>query len=361
MVCLRTSFALTMALLPGAAAGNGVHADPMLVPLQRQTECVCYLADSLDPVPDPPAALNKPMPESKEELQAIQAHVKLVVAKVMPAVVNVKNSAQGSGVVINEKGLVLTAGHVSAKPGQACTITFPDGKKVKAKSLGQNTTADSGLIQITDEGTYPFCDMGKSAELKKSQWCIAIGHPGGWKEGRTPPVRLGRISSVPGMWVTTECTLVGGDSGGPLFDMHGRVIGIHSRIGNPITANMHVPSDAFVADWDKLLKGDSWAAAAGAVKLPTAHLGVRAYPAADFDGKGVKILEVVAGSPADKAGLKVDDIIASLNTKALGKFEDLKAEIDKRKPGDEITLEIRRGTETLTIKAVLEKIPTTNR
>lgn len=97
--------------------------------------------------------------------------------------------------------------------------------------------------------------------------------------------------------------------------MHGRVIGIHSRIGNPITANMHVPSDAFVADWDKLLKGDSWAAAAGAVKLPTAHLGVRAYPAADFDGKGVKILEVVAGSPADKAGLKVDDIIASLNTK----------------------------------------------
>jgi serine protease Do len=152
--------------------------------------------------------------------------------------------------------------------------------------------------------------------------------------------------------------LVGGDSGGPLFDFHGKVIGIHSRIGQSLTANMHVPSDSFVADWDKLLKGDSWAAAAGAVKLPTAQLGVRAYAAADFDGKGVKIMEVMAGSPAEKAGLKLDDIIASLNTKALGKFEDLKAEIDKRKPGDEITLEIRRGTETLTIKAILEKIPT---
>ena len=330
-------FALTLALLPNAMAGK----------IEGEGE-----GEFIDP--EPPAALNKPMPESKEELHAIEVHVKFIVAKVMPAVVNVKNSAQGSGVVINEKGLVLTAGHVSAKPGQACTITFPDGKKVKAKSLGQNTTADSGLIQITDEGKYPFCELGKSAELKKGNWCIAIGHPGGWKEGRTPPVRLGRISSVPGMWITTECTLVGGDSGGPLFDVQGRVIGIHSRIGNPITANMHVPSDSFVADWDKLLKGDSWAAAAGAVKLPTARLGVLAYP--DFEGKGVKIKEVSSGSAAEKAGLKVDDIIASLNTKALGKFEDLKAEIDKRKPGDEITLEVQRGSETLTIKAVLEKI-----
>jgi serine protease Do len=307
---------------------------------------------AIDPVP--PAALDKPFPETKEELQAIQDHVKWVVGKVMASVVNVKNNAQGSGIVITEDGLVLTAGHVSGKPGQSCTLTFPDGKKVKGKSLGQNTTADSGLIKITEEGKYPFCEMGKSGELKKGQWCIAIGHPGGWKEGRTPPVRLGRIGGVPGAWVTTECTLVGGDSGGPLFDMHGKVIGIHSRIGNPINANMHVPSDSFKLDWDKLLKGDTWAAVAGTVKLPTARLGVAADP--DYEGKGIKLKDVVAGGPAEKAGLKVDDIITSLNGKALNKFEDLKAEIDRRQPGDEITLEIRRGGETLTLKAVLEKI-----
>src|SRR6185295_19283905 len=119
----------------------------------------------------------------------------------------------------------------------AFTLTFPDGKQVKGKALGANTGTDSGLIKITDEGKYPYCEMGNSADLKKDQWCVAIGHPGGLKPNRTPPVRLGRINGLPGkaeadkvVWVTTECTLVGGDSGGPLFDMNGRVIGIHSRI-----------------------------------------------------------------------------------------------------------------------------------
>ena len=114
-----------------------------------------------------PAALEKAIPESLEDLKAIQAHVEIIVKKVMPAVVNVKIGAQGSGVVITEDGFVLTAGHVSGQPGRECTLTFPDGKKVKAKSLGQNKTADSGLIKILDAGKYPYCEMGKSGELKK--------------------------------------------------------------------------------------------------------------------------------------------------------------------------------------------------
>jgi serine protease Do len=304
-----------------------------------------------------PAALDKALPESIGELKAIEAHVEVLVKKVMPAVVNVRIGAQGSGVVISEDGLVLTAGHVSGQPGKECTLTFPDGKQVKAKSLGQNKTADSGLIRITDAGKYPFCEMGKSADLKKAQWCIAIGHPGGLKPGRMPPVRLGRISSPSGNFITTDCTLVGGDSGGPLFDMYGKVIGIHSRIGNQITANMHVPVDIYRDEWDRLIKGESWGNAGGGGggkgKGPSVRLGGLEF---DTEAKDLKISKVEAGSAADKAGLKADDVVLSVNGKKVGTLQEWRAEIGRGTAGAEVTVEVRRGEATLILKGVLEKI-----
>jgi len=311
---------MAIALLPGLMAAGGAKADDIRVP----------------------PALEKVMPESIQDLQAIEAHVKTVVAKVMPAVVNVKpqnGSGQGSGVVITEDGYVLTAAHVIPTPDKVYTITFPDGKQVKAKSLGSLEKPDSGLLKITDEGKYAFCEMGISSQLKKGQWCIAIGHPGGFKSGRTPPVRLGRVVSPPGAWITTEAILVAGDSGGPLFDMYGKVIGIHSRIGGPLTANMHVPVDVYRTDWDKMTN--------------PARLGVVADP--DLEGKGIKVATVVAGSPAEKAGLKVDDVITTINAKSVANIGELRAEIQKRKVGDEVTLEVRRGAETLRLEVVLDK------
>jgi serine protease Do len=301
------------------------------------------------------AAFDKALPESIGELKAIEAHVETLVKKVMPAVVNVRNGAQGSGVVITEDGLVLTAGHVSGQPGRECTLTFPDGKQVKGKSLGQNKTADSGLIQITDAGKYPCCEMGKSADLKKSQWCMALGHPGGLKTGRMPPVRLGRISSPGGAFITTDCTLVGGDSGGPLFDMYGKVIGIHSRIGNQITANMHVPVDIYRDEWDRLVKGESWGTATGGGKGkgPSARLGGLEF---DAEAKELKISKVEAGSAADKAGLMANDVILSVNGKKVGNFQEWRAEIGRGNAGAEVAIEVRRGEATLLRKGVLEKV-----
>ena len=88
---------------------------------------------------------------------------------------------------------MLTAGHVSGAPGRDVTVTLPDGKTVKGKTLGRNAVADSGLVKITEERDWSFVEMGDSGELQKGQWCIAVGHPGGYKPGRTPVVRLGRV------------------------------------------------------------------------------------------------------------------------------------------------------------------------
>jgi serine protease Do len=294
-----------------------------------------------------PAALLKPVPENVEDLKAIQAHVKAVVEKVMPAVVNVRiGNSQGSGVIVTEDGYVLTAGHVSGNPDRDAIVIFPDGKQVKGKTLGWNRNIDSGMIKITDEGKYSFCPMGKSGELKKGEWCIAIGHPGGYKPGRTPPVRLGRVLDAGTVLIRTDCTLVGGDSGGPLFDMYGKVIGIHSRINGPITQNIHVPVDTYQETWDRLAKGESWGGG-----VPTARLGMQADP----EAKICKVAKVEEGSAADKAGLKVDDVITAINGKKIATFDDLRAEIEKRKPGDVITLDVRRGEETLKLEAKLGK------
>ena len=199
-------------------------------------------------------------PATVEELRAIEKHVQKVLDKVMPAVVGLRvGPGQGSGVIVKEDGFILTAGHVSGTPNQNAQVVMPNGKVHKGKSLGKNGGIDSGMMKILDEGKYPHLEMGKSSDLKVGQWVVAIGHPGGFRPNRTPVVRVGRILVVNQFLIRTDCTLVGGDSGGPLFDMQGRVIGIHSRIGGlAITENIHVPIDTFVQTWDKLAKGEAW-------------------------------------------------------------------------------------------------------
>jgi serine protease Do len=349
----------TQRLRPFGLACAGVMALWVLIAYAEAGRAAPAIADEIKL----PAALLKPNPENIEDLRAIEAHVKTIVAKVMPAVVNVKPEAkggggQGSGVVISEDGYVLTAAHVAPTPDKLFVITFPDGKQAKAKSLGSNGKQDDGMLKITEEGKYPHCEIGKSSDLQKGQWCIAIGHPGGLKPGRTPPVRVGRINAPPGTWVTTEAVLVGGDSGGPLFDMYGKVIGIHSRIGNPLTANMHVPVDQYKTDWERMVAGERWGNPPGGQKgQPTspAWLGIQNDP--EYAGQGIKIGAVLADSPASKAGLMVNDVIVGVNSKRLADFEELRSEIGRRKAGDEVTLEIRRSRETLQVKVTLDKAP----
>jgi serine protease Do len=295
-----------------------------------------------------PAILEKQAPENIEDLKAIQQQVRKILEKVIPCTVGVRiGSAQGSGVIVSKDGYVLTAGHVSGEPGRDVVLVLHDGKTVKGKSLGANRIIDSGMIKITDEREWPYVEMAKSVELKGSQWCVACGHPGGYKTGRPPVVRVGRILNNGKSAITTDCTLVGGDSGGPLFDMEGRVIGIHSRIGMTITANVHVPVDTYRDTWDRLAKGEAWGG--DVVSANTPYLGVQGDP----DGKDCTITQVTAGSPAEKAGLKANDIVVKVDGHKIEKFDDLGSMVRKKKPGDEMAVEIVRGEELLSLKVKL--------
>ena len=215
----------------------------------------------------PPVLQKGAAPADVKELRDIERQVAAVIAKVTPAVVGVRvGPGQGSGVIVDPDGTILTAGHVSGQPGRDATVLMPDGTQYKAKTLGRNNQIDSGMMKIvTDKAIeFPHVEIGKSGVLKKGQWVVAIGHPGGFRTNRTPVVRVGRILRANPFEVQTDCTLVGGDSGGPLFDMTGRVVGIHSRIGGQsIAENVHVPIDTYRQTWDRLAKGEAWGGALG--------------------------------------------------------------------------------------------------
>lgn len=308
------------------------------------------------PLDNLPAVLAKDLPEGIEDLKAIQKHVKDVLKKTIPATVGILiPPTQGSGVIITKNGLVLTAGHVSGPAGRDAWVILPDGRRLKAKTLGANRSIDSGMIQIVEKGEFPFVDMAVSNELKKGQWCLAIGHPGGFQKGRSPVVRVGRVLDVGKTYVRTDCALVGGDSGGPLFDMHGRIIGIHSRIGPVMTANIHVPVDTYRDTWDRLAKGEIWGGNPFATLFPTggAYLGLKL----NLEAKDCRVDEVVPDSPAAAAGLKARDVLLMADGKRIRSREDLAQLLQKKRPGMELALEVLRGEEKVSLKVKLGKRP----
>ncbi len=318
----------------------------MLVPLA--------LADTPPQAQPPSPALEKEIPETVEDLRTIQEQVRKVLGRVMPCTVAVRvGRGQGSGVIVSADGYVLTAGHVVGKKGLDVKITLPDGKEVDGKTLGMNRAIDSGLIKITEKGNWPFAEMGHSNDVKRGDWCITIGHPGGFKKGRSPVVRVGRVLDKNDTFLRTSCALVGGDSGGPLFDLEGRVIGIHSRISNAITANIHVPVDTYRDTWDRLVNGDTWGGRLGSRSEAPAWLGVEF----DLNVRDCRLLHIAPGSPAEKAGLQENDVVTRFGRRKIQTSDDLIDQVGRRDPGDEVTLEVQRADKSLKLRVVLGKKP----
>ena len=307
-------------------------------------------------------------PTDVAQLRALQNRVQQVVEKCTPSTVGILiGIGAGSGVIVSEDGLVLTAAHVIAgdnpfskgseyKAGRSCKIVLVDGRKVNGKTLGIDPKTDAGMVQITDpgpnDGKWPTVPLGKSGELKRGQWVVTLGHPGGPKQDRPPVARLGRVENVLSDLIRSNCALVGGDSGGPLFDLEGRLVGIHSRIGLTLNQNIHVPIEKFLAEWKALVAGEV-VGRPSRLNQPAQNvpfLGV-VFPDDEEDDAWITE-EVEPNTPAGQAGLKAGDTITKFNGQPIKSVKQFREMMAKYKPGDEIKLTIRRGTTimTLTVK-----------
>jgi serine protease Do len=322
--------------LPAAALGIG-----FLSGLQAET-----------PTPGPRQPLasvfRKAVPASIKDLKALEAHVEQLVNRVSPAVVAVQVAGGvGSGVSISSNGLVLCAAHVCGAPNRPATFIFPDGRMARGKTLGTNHAMDAGLLQITDPGPWPFVTVGEPEGSRLGDWVLALGHPNGFDPNRPVVARLGRLIYRRGL-LQSDCTLMAGDSGGPLFDMNGRVIGVHSRISESAADNFHVPIETYLETWDRLAQGENW----GNERPPSrSTIGVRAVDHPD----GCLIERVNEGGPASRAGLFPGDVIVQINGEPATDADCLVHQVRQTEPGRELALSIKRDGEPLEIKVTVEQ------
>ena len=294
------------------------------------------------------------VPESVQELRAIQDKVTAVVEKATPATVCVRaGGGSGSGVIISEDGYVLTAGHVVGEPGQRVTFVFPDGSTARGETLGMNVGIDSGLMKITDEGPWPFVEVGDLENVGIGTWVVAMGHPGGFDAERPIVARLGRVYRMRDNYIQSDCTIIGGDSGGPLFDLEGRVIGIHSRISVSLRQNYHVPITTYQETWDRLAAGEVWnrpVVGGGGPERGGPFIGVQGQLENDDQIDGAALGRVYPNTPAAQAGLREGDVVIEIEGRKVGTFGDLAAIVGESKPGDELSFKVRRGGRELDVQ-----------
>jgi len=293
-------------------------------------------------------------PRNQLELISLEKQQTKVAEKVNLVTVNLQHgSTQGSGVIITGEGYILTAAHVAGRPNQKMTIILHDGTRLDGVTMGVNRNMDAGLVRITSErdtvnNPWSHASLGASSELQMGQWVIATGHPGGWMADRPAVVRIGRLLRILPSTLVTDCSLIGGDSGGPLFDLQGKLIGIHSRIGVEVEDNMHVPVDVFDESWERLVKNEAWGSLPGFKPA----IGVRGT--SDKATENIcKLSSVEPKGPADKAGLRAGDVVLKFDNQPVQTFDDLKAAVDSVTPGEHVTVELQRDGKPMSLRLIV--------
>lgn len=295
---------------------------------------------------------DKKAPENRHDLEVIQSKLTKVLADAREATVCIElGEGSGSGVVVSKEGLILTAAHVSGGVGKEFNVVFEDGRKVRAESLGLNSESDAAMARIIDEGDYPFVTIDRSDSARLGDWVFALGHSGGFDKDRGSVVRIGRLVRTSESTIQTDCNLIGGDSGGPLFDLEGKLIGIHSRVGNRLPENMHVPVREFLKNWDAMSRND-FIGDGPFAKKPEKGKAFLGLLAEAHSGEGLEVRKVGRESPAEQAGIKVGDILLKMDGIPLADRDEFKSLMKEKAPDDRVAFEMLRNgkTETLTLR-----------
>ncbi len=359
---------LCIALLPGLAPAQETQRSTLKVAVPSVTaehageDITGMTYVSLSPVLE--NVFRGREPASLDELRALEDQQSKVARVIEQVTVNVQQgAAQGSGVIITPDGYILTAAHVAGGPQRDARIVLSDGSSVRARTLGMNRNKDAGLIKIIDQPgrQWPHATLGQSDHLREGQWVVAAGHPGGWKPGRGGVIRVGRVLKISvgpihrgsrqrsAHTLFTDCALIGGDSGGPLFTLEGKLVGIHSRIGTDVEDNMHVPIDVFAQSWDRLAQGEAW----GVLPGYQPFIGVRG--ARSDDRPLIAALE--PGGPAHRAGIQVGDVVLSVDGVGITTFEELRLSVEARMPGDVMVVVVQREERRLRLPITVDSAP----
>ena len=182
--------------------------------------CPCHSATGTKKFPME-RVLGKNHSENIDDLTEIQDRLQSLLPSTMECLVAIEaGDGAGSGVIVSEDGLVLTAAHVIGSTGKKMNVKLSDGREYRATSLGGSELSDAGMLKIKTSDSLPYASLSPRNDSKVGDWCFAIGHPGGFDPERGPVVRLGRIIiAKQDETMQTDSRLLGGDSGGPCLTL----------------------------------------------------------------------------------------------------------------------------------------------
>lgn len=269
-------------------------------------------------------------------------------------------AGQGSGVIISADGYILTNDHVIHK-AENITVTMSNGKKMTAKKIGSDSTLDLAVIKV-DEKNLPFATLGDSDAAQVGEWVIAIGTPYGYENTVTVGVLSAKgrklDEDVEGYTnlLQTDAAINRGNSGGPLIDITGKVIGINTAI-IPYAQGIGfaIPINTIKKAKDDLVSGK---------KISRPYIGIYMEPMTEQYAQylkmpkleGVFVSGAIKGSPAEKAGLKRGDVILEVNGKKVNTPIELRNKIKDYKTGDTVTLKMWSDEKTKTVSVKLVEL-----
>lgn len=275
----------------------------------------------------------------------------------------------GSGFIISADGYVVTNNHVVAPGAQGAvvnsiTVTLPDRTEYTAKLVGRDPTSDLAVLKIDAPNALPFVKLGDSERLRVGDWVVAIGNP----LGQSGTVTAGIVSAVHRVtgqgsndrFIQTDAAINQGNSGGPLFDMSGNVVGINSQIlsrtGGNIGIGLAIPAFEARPVIDQLIRGQS--VERGYLGVGIQEIDDRLADSLGLDkNRGELITSVQPGGAAERAGLRTNDVVMTVNGREVTPDTTLSYLVANLKPGTRVPIEVLRDGRRQTVTAELQQRP----
>lgn len=274
----------------------------------------------------------------------------------------VPQRSSGSGFIISNDGYILTNAHVVGHADEI-TVKLTDRREFKAKIIGLDTRADIALLKINAAG-LPKAPIGDPKQLQVGEWVLAIGSPFGFENSATAGIVSAKNRALPDEdyvpFIQTDAAVNPGNSGGPLFNLKGQVVGINSQIfsrsGGYMGVSFAIPIDVAMQVADQLkmygkVKRGQLGVAIQEVNAGAANAFGLARP------EGALVSEVVPDGPAAHAGLKAGDVILKFNGQPVNRSIDLPLLVAESRPGSVAHLDIWRNRSLLALTATLGEMP----
>ncbi len=291
-----------------------------------------------------------------------------MIERVAPAVVSIRASgrpvpglfgtghaqAGGSGFVLSKDGTVVTNHHV-VDGAKHLEVRLPDGRTFEADLVGSDPATDLAVLHLRDADELPVVELGDSTALRIGDWVVAIGSPMGLEHSATVGILSGRGRGNLGLYdgdsyidfLQTDADIAPGSSGGPLFDLHGRVVGITTAVGAGSRPGFAIPIDQAKEIIPEIRKDG---------RVVRGWLGAANEPG-DEKLDGARVGQVYQGTPAATAGLRRGDVIKKVDGKKIESFDALRRMIAKLDPGHTVLMEVERDGKTIELTAVLGERP----